>query len=135
MSRAKFLWFILLASTCGLASPAGMPSAQAQDFWAGKTLTLIVGSDPGTGYDVYGRAVGRPIVKHVPGHPTLVPQNMTGAGSKRAAEHIALVAPKDGTTIAIVFPGAIAEPLSIERAKWRYDPTKLEYLGTADSGT
>jgi tripartite-type tricarboxylate transporter receptor subunit TctC len=109
--------------------------AAAQDFWAGKSLILIVGSDAGTGYDVYGRAVGRHIVKHVPGKPTLVTQNMTGAGSKRAAEHMALAAPKDGSTIAIVFPGAIADGLVTDRAKWRYDPTKLEFLGTADSGT
>ncbi len=113
----------------------GAGSTLAQDFWAGKNLTLIIGTDPGTGYDVYGRLVGRHLVKHVPGKPTLLPQNMTGAGSKRAAEHIALAAPKDGSTIAIVFPGAIADPLAVERSKWRYDPTKLEYLGTADSGT
>ena len=122
-----------IALAAALAMASG--SADAQDFWAGKNLTLIIGTDPGTGYDVYGRLVGRHLVKHVPGKPTLLPQNMTGAGSKRAAEYIALVAPKDGSTISIVFPGAIAEPLGIERAKWRYDPTKLEYLGTADSGT
>ncbi len=119
----------------GICLTSASHTASAQDFWAGKNLNLIVGSDPGTGYDVYGRAVGRHIAKHIPGRPTIVPQNLTGAGSKRAAEHIALVAPKDGTVIAIVFPGAIAEPLVVERAKWRYDPTKLEYLGTADSGT
>lgn len=116
----------------GTFLPAGL---SAQDFWAGKTLTLIIGTDAGTGYDVYGRLVGRHMVKHLPGKPGLLPQNLTGAGSKRAAEHMAVVAPKDGTAIALVFPGAIAEPLIIERAKWRYDPTKLEYLGTADSGT
>lgn len=123
------------ALSVAVAVAAGAAPVAAQDFWAGKNLTLIIGSDPGTGYDVYGRVVGRHLVKHVPGKPTLVPQNMNGAGSKRAAEHMALVAPKDGTMIAIVFPGAIAEPLSVERSKWRYDPTRLEYLGTADSGT
>ncbi|MEQ1715560.1 MAG: hypothetical protein ABL907_06195 [Hyphomicrobium sp.] len=124
------VWGAALASFGG-----GSGAATAQEFWAGRNLTLIVGSDPGTGYDVYGRIVGRHLVRHIPGKPTLVPQNMNGAGSKRAAEHIALVAPKDGTTIAIVFPGAIAEPLAVERSKWRYDPTTLEFLGTADSGT
>lgn len=125
----------LVCATLAACHVVSADSSLAQDFWAGKNLTLIIGTDPGTGYDVYGRLVGRHLVKHVPGRPTLVPQNLTGAGSKRAAEHIALVAPKDGTTIAIVFPGAIAEPLAVERSKWRYDPTKLEYLGTADSGT
>lgn len=118
-----------------LATAAGSGAAAAQDFWAGKQLSLIIGTDAGTGYDVYGRLVGRHITKHVPGKPTLVPQNLTGAGSKRAAEHMAVVAPKDGTVIAIVFPGAIAEPLALERSKWRYDPAKFEFLGTVDSGT
>lgn len=122
----------LALAAFGLAAPTG---ATAQEFWAGKNLILIIGTDAGTGYDVYGRAVGRHLVKHVPGKPTLVAQNMTGAGSKRAAEHMAVAAPKDGSTIAIVFPGAIADGLTVERSKWRYDPTKLEYLGTADSGT
>lgn len=122
-----------LALAIAIATPTG--AATAQEFWAGKQLSLIIGTDAGTGYDVYGRLVGRHLTRHVPGKPGLVPQNLTGAGSKRAAEHMAVVAPKDGTVIAIVFPGAIAEPLSIERSKWRYDPTKFEFLGTADSGT
>ncbi len=123
------------ALALALVTAATSGAASAQDFWAGKQLNLIIGTDAGTGYDVYGRLVGRHITKHVPGKPTLVPQNLTGAGSKRAAEHMAVVAPKDGTVIAIVFPGAIAEPLALERSKWRYDPAKFEFLGTVDSGT
>lgn len=129
--RSKFL----KAGIAAFASLAAAVPASAQDFWAGKTLTLIIGTDAGSGYDVYGRLAGRYLVKHLPGKPGLIPQNLTGAGSKRAAEHIALVAPKDGSTIALLFPGAIFEPLIIERSKWRYDPSKFEYLGTADSGT
>lgn len=124
-----------LGFSLGMAAAAAARPVAAQDFWAGRNLVMIIGSDAGTGYDVYGRLVGRHLVRHVPGKPAFLPQNMTGAGSKRAAEHIALAAPKDGSTIAIVFPGAIAEPLTVERSKWRYDPTRLEYLGTADSGT
>ena len=122
------------AAALGLAQ-AATAVATAQDFYAGKQLILVVGSDPGTGYDVYGRIVARHLVKHVPGRPTLVVQNMTGAGSIRAAEHMYNIAPKDGTVIAIVFPGAVIEPLTGEPSKFRYDPTKFEYLGTADSGT
>lgn len=134
MTQRRKGWCMAAAFLAAATIP-GTGASVAQEFWAGKQLSLIIGTDAGTGYDVYGRLVGRHLVKHVPGRPTLVPQNMTGAGSKRAAEHIAHVAPKDGTVIAIVFPGAIAEPLAVERSKWRYDPTKLEYLGTADSGT
>ena len=108
--------------------------AQGQDAPAGRNLVIIVGASPGAGYDIYSRVIGRHIRKHLPGNPTVVVQNMPGAGSKLAAEHIALIAPKDGFTIASVFPGAIAEPLVLDRTKWRYDPTKLQYIGTANSG-
>lgn len=118
-----------------LTAAATAVPAVAQEPWAGKTLTMIVGSEAGSGYDTYARVVARHLGRHVPGKPTLVVQNMGGAGSKRAAEHIALLAPKDGSTIALLFPGAIADPLITERAKWRYDPTTLEFLGTADNGT
>jgi tripartite-type tricarboxylate transporter receptor subunit TctC len=96
---------------------------------------VIIGTDTGGGYDVYGRTVGRHLVKHLPGQPGFVAQNLIGAGGKRAAEHIALAAPKDGSVIGILYPGAMVDGLTLERSKWRYDPTRLEQLGTADSGT
>ena len=114
---------------------AGSVPAGAQDFWAGTYVVMIVGSEAGSGYDTYGRTVARHLGKHIPGRPNVITQNMEGAGSKRAAEHMAIIAPKDGLTVAILFPGAIADPLIVERSKWRYDPTKFEFLGTADSGT
>jgi tripartite-type tricarboxylate transporter receptor subunit TctC len=136
MSRFSLLRFVSAAVlSTGLAAGGIAAPAAAQDFWAGKTVTLIVGTEAGSGYDVYGRLVVRHIVKYLPGRPLQVAQNLTGAGSKRAAEHMFVVAPKDGTAISIVFPGAIAEPLITERSKWRYDPSKFEFLGTADSGT
>jgi tripartite-type tricarboxylate transporter receptor subunit TctC len=123
---------LLAAGLIGIV--ATVPSlAAAQD--ARKPVTLIVGAPPAGGYDVYGRIVGRHLVKYLPGKPSLIVQNMVGAGSKRAAEHMAVAAPKDGSTIAVLYPGAIADALAIERAKWRYDPTSFAFLGTPDSGT
>jgi tripartite-type tricarboxylate transporter receptor subunit TctC len=124
----------VIAAVVSVSAAISSPTS-AQEFWAGKSLTVIIGTDTGGGYDVYGRAVGRHIVKYLPGKPTFIGQNVIGAGGKRAAEHIALIAPKDGTTIAILYPGAMVDGLTLERSKWRYDPTKLEQLGTADSGT
>ena len=98
------------------------------------TLTIIIGAPTGGGYDVYGRIVGRHILNHLPGRPIVVPQNMVGAASKRAAEHLALVAPKDGSTIGVLYPGAIADPLMVDRGQWRYDPTKFVFLGSPDNG-
>jgi tripartite-type tricarboxylate transporter receptor subunit TctC len=107
----------------------------AQGAYQGKTLTIVVGTDAGGGFDIYGRALARHIGKHLPGQPNVVVQNMPGAGSMKAAEYLYGIAPKDGTVIAIVFPAALTEPLIAAPGRLRYDPTKFGYLGTADSAT
>jgi tripartite-type tricarboxylate transporter receptor subunit TctC len=124
-----------LALAAVIASALPPLPAAAQSFYAGKNLNLIVGSGPGGGFDIYGRTVGRFLVKHIPGNPNVVVQNMPGAGSMKATEYIHSIAPKDGTTIAIVFPGAIVEPMISGRKNFRFDPPKLEYLGSANSGS
>lgn len=111
------------------------PNAQAQDFYAGKTLTVVVANTAGSGYDAYGRLLARHIVKHIPGRPTVIVQNMPGAGSIKATDFTANVAPKDGTLITLAMPGAMIEPLTGDAAKFRYDPQRLAYIGTMDSGT
>ena len=85
--------------------------ALAQGSYQGKTVTVVVGTDAGGGFDIYGRAVARHIHKHLPGQPNVIVQNMPGAGSMKAAEYLYGIAPKDGTVIAIVFPAALTEPL------------------------
>jgi tripartite-type tricarboxylate transporter receptor subunit TctC len=110
-------------------------AADAADFYEGRTITLIVGNDAGSGYDSYGRVMARHMPKYIPGAPNIVVQNMPGAGSVLAAQNLYVIAPKDGTTFGVLFPGAIVEPLTGDPSKYRYDPTKFEYLGTADSGT
>ena len=127
--RSSLTWCVpLLAVACAIAPAA------AQDFFAGKTINLAVGAGSGGGYDLYGRAVARHIPKHIPGRPNVIMQNMPGAGSMKAVEYIFTHAPKDGTAIAIVFPGALIEPLIAGREKFRFDPPKLEYIGSANSG-
>jgi tripartite-type tricarboxylate transporter receptor subunit TctC len=107
----------------------------AADFYTGKTIDFIVGGDAAGGYDIYARAIARHMSQYIPGNPTIVVKNMPGAGSGRAAAFLYTVAPKDGTAIAAVFPGAIMGPLLEDRAQNLYDPTKFQYLATADSGT
>jgi tripartite-type tricarboxylate transporter receptor subunit TctC len=109
--------------------------ALAQGSYQGKTVTIVVGTDAGGGFDIYGRALARHIHKHLPGQPNVVVQNMPGAGSMKATEYLYGIAPKDGTVIGIVFPAALTEPLIVPPGKLRYDPTKFGYLGTADSAT
>jgi tripartite-type tricarboxylate transporter receptor subunit TctC len=125
------------ALSAAMLLPALLLSNQAlaEGFYQGKTLTVIVGTDVGGGFDVYGRAVARHMHKHLPGQPNVVVQNMPGAGSMKAAEYLYGIAPRDGTVIAIVFPAALIEPVMAEAGRFRYDPSKYGYLGTADSST
>lgn len=107
--------------------------AQAADFYAGKNLTFIVGADAAGGYDVYARTVAKNLARFIPGAPTIVVQNMPGAGSGKAAAYIYKLAPKDGTTIGALMPGAIIDPLLQKHSTGGFDATKFTYLGSADS--
>ncbi|MPZ41636.1 MAG: hypothetical protein GEU95_27050 [Rhizobiales bacterium] len=118
-----------------LAIALSAPSAAAQDYYAGKTIDLVIGSGPAGGYDIYGRALARHIVRHIPGKPNIVVKNMPGAGSGRAAGFLANIAPKDGTVIAGIMPGAVMRPLLEERPEILFDPVRVQYLGTANNGT
>jgi tripartite-type tricarboxylate transporter receptor subunit TctC len=129
-ARAATLSLALAAGAPLLAAPAG-----AADYYAGKTIELIVGGGPGGGYDIYARTVARHLPRHIPGEPNIVVKNMPGAGSTKAAHYITTMAAKDGTAVGAIMPGAIVGPLLDDRAKPSFDPTKVRYLGTANSGT
>src|SRR5712691_6114841 len=111
-------------------------TAKAQDaveaFFKGKQINIVVGSSAGGGYDTYARLLARTFGNFIPGTPTVVAQNMTGAGSNRAAAYIYGVAPKDGTAIGAIFPGAILQPL-VGDVQVQHDPSKFIYLGNANS--
>ena len=109
--------------------------AASQDYYAGKTIDLVVGNYPGGGFDIYARAVARHLGRNIPGNPTVVVKNMPGAGSAKAGVHISTVAPKDGLSIGAVTPGAIVGPLLDDKPQSMFDPAKVTYLGTANSGT
>lgn len=112
-----------------LATPAA-----GQNLYEGKTINLIVGSTAGGGYDIYSRVLARHMPKYIPGSPIILVQNMPGAGSGKAAEYISVLAPKDGMAFGMIFPGMVVEPL-LQPGKFRFDPTKFEFLGSADSGS
>jgi tripartite-type tricarboxylate transporter receptor subunit TctC len=108
--------------------------AVAEDYYAGRTIEFIVGGDSGGGYDIYARAVARHLARHIPGNPTIVVKNMPGAGSMRAGIYISTVAPKDGGSMGAMMPGAIIGPLLEDKPITQFNPTKVIYVGTADSG-
>src|SRR6185437_4381842 len=113
----------------GLLPMSHPASAQPVEPFAGKTVTLIIGFGAGGGYDLWGRLVARHIGRHLPGNPTVVPQNMPGAGSYVAASHIYAAAPKDGTVFAIIARDAALGPLSNAPGA-RFDSTKFSWLGS-----
>ena len=110
------------------------PAAAQGPSLAGKTVTMIIGFGPGGGYDLWGRVVARHIGKHLPGNPNVVPQNMPGAGSFNAANHIYNIAPKDGTVMGIIARDAALGPITGATGA-RFDPTKLTWLGTPTTET
>lgn len=93
---------VLAALASALSGPAFGQAAAGDEFYKGRQLTIICGFAPGGGYDAYARLLGRHLGRHVPGNPSVVVQNMEGAGTVRASNHVYVNAPKDGTVIAAV---------------------------------
>ncbi len=111
-----------------LPAPA---QADESEFWRGKTVTIIAPTGPGGGYDGYARMVARHIGKYIPGQPTMVVQNMPGAGGMTAANYVYNVAPQDGTVFALLDRSTPTAPLLYgEDSKARFDPLKLTWLGS-----
>ncbi len=97
------------------------------DFYRGKTLRMLIGYGPGGGYDIYGRLVAEFLPRHLPGNPTIVAQNMPGAGSFVAAKYMYDVAPKDGTVF-----GSLAQTLALDsmtNTNAKLDMAKMPYVG------
>jgi len=104
-------------------------SADAQEpFYKGKTIRLIVGLAPGGGYDLYSRVIGRHLGKHIPGQPNIVVENMAGAGSIIAANHMFKAAKPDGLTIGHILGGLFLQQL-LGNPAIEFDGRKFEYIG------
>lgn len=124
----KKLWYPLLAIAIGLASVAGATHATTHDFYKGKTIRLIVGLAPGGGYDLYSRVIARHMGKHIPGNPTIVVENMTGAGSIIAANYMYKAAKPDGLTIGHILGGLFLQQL-LGNPAIEFDGRRFEYIG------
>jgi tripartite-type tricarboxylate transporter receptor subunit TctC len=125
--RAAFAAAITIAA-------AGAPAAAqtVEQFYKGKTIDLVIGYPPAGSNDVYGRLLARHLGRHIPGNPTVVPQNRPGAGSFVALGHVYNVAPKDGTVIAIGAPTApLDEKLGTQGV--RFKTAEFNWIGRIDS--
>jgi tripartite-type tricarboxylate transporter receptor subunit TctC len=124
-----------LFAACVLSFVAGSAHAEtADDFFRGKTMTMVISTGVGGGYDLGGRLVARHLSKHVPGGPNLVPKNMPGAGHVRAANYMAVQAPRDGTTLATI-GNAIALLQVMDGSGVYYDISKFNWIGTSDTSS
>ncbi len=124
---------LLLTFGCGASLILSAVQARADaisDFYAGKTLQLVIGYAPGGGYDVYARTLARHMVKYVPGNPAIVVQNMPGAGSIKAANFLYTIAPKDGTTFGGFSRGAFIDPLLGRGEGTQYVAGRFNWLGS-----
>jgi tripartite-type tricarboxylate transporter receptor subunit TctC len=127
-TSAGLLSYLQPCAGLAVALALGAAPVSAQDTFAGKTVTISVGFGPGGGYDLYARVLARHLGRHLPGHPTVVVSNMPGAGSIRAANYIANVAPKDGSALGIVAQ-SVAEEQLLGVAGVTYDVAKLAWIG------
>ena len=117
----SLLW---LAATCAPTS-----ADPVEDFYRGRNVTMVIGYSVAGGYDNYARVVARHLGNHIPGHPTIVPQNMPGAGSLRSANWLYVAAPKDGSVIGMFSRGMAMEPL-IGTSQTQFDAQKFSWLGS-----
>ena len=105
-------------------------AAVAQEpFYAGKTITMIAGTKAGDVYDSYARLFAQHMPKYIPGNPNIIVQNMPGAGSMIAANHLYSVAPPDGLTIGAIFPALYFDQI-VGRKEVKYDWAKFVWVGS-----
>ncbi len=120
----------------GLAAIGPARSDPIADFYHGKQISLVMGTTPGGGYDVYGRLVARYLGNHIPGHPDIIPKDMPGAGGLTMANYLYNQAPKDGTEIGEPQNGAVFEKLfqtiSPGGKTALFDADKFGWIGSAD---
>lgn len=128
--HCRLLALCIVAGAC-------LPQAKADvvaEFYQGRTVTVVVGSNAAGGYDTFARAVARYMGKHIPGSPTLIVRNMPGAGGMTATNFLYNNADKDGSVIGLVQNNTPFEPL-FGTKEARYDPVRFNWLGSPSAET
>jgi tripartite-type tricarboxylate transporter receptor subunit TctC len=121
----------ILVLVAAFVAIANVPRADAQpssEFYRSKQIRLVIGSDVGGAYDAYARLVARHMPKYIPGEPSFLVQNLPGAGSMVALNHVSNIAPKDGTVIAAIHADTVLAPL-FHPDKAKFDARRLNWLG------
>lgn len=124
--RGRVVALSMFALVVGAAPLRADP---VEDFYRGRTVTLVIGYSVGGGYDTYARVLAHHLGRHIPGNPTILPQNMEGAGSLRSANYLYNAAPKDGSVIGMFSRGMAMEPL-IGTSHTQFDARKFNWIGS-----
>src|SRR5688500_16853387 len=126
----------VLATTVVAAVTSGPSVAQSPaEFFKDKTVTFYVGLSAGGGYDVNARLVAKHIGKYIPGNPQVIVRNMPGGGGLVMTNYVSNVSPKDGLHIGAPQRGIPFEPLLHDDSKGKFDPVKLNWIGSVNSDT
>lgn len=128
----RTLYVILASASLGFI--ADLAVASTHEFYRNKIVRIIVGFSPGGGFDVYSRTIARHMGKHIPGNPTVVVENMTGAGSLIAANHVYKVAKPDGLTIGNFLGGLILQQV-LGKPGIEFDARNFGYIGAPQKNT
>lgn len=129
-----FIFAVCAPSLVALAVSGATAQENAEAFYRGRTLSIVVGHEVGTGYDLYARTVARYLSKNMPGQPTVITQNMVGAAGLSSAVWLANVAPRDGSVIATFAHTASVDPL-LGASGGKFDPSKFNWIGNLDEVT
>jgi tripartite-type tricarboxylate transporter receptor subunit TctC len=129
MSITRMVRRVLFAVLSALVLYGPVDAGAADTFYQGKTITLVIAFSPGGGYDLYARLLARYMGKYIPGNPTIVPQNMPGAGTLKAAKYLYEIAPKDGTVFGIFSRSMPLGPV-LGLAGADFDSRKFTWLGS-----
>jgi tripartite-type tricarboxylate transporter receptor subunit TctC len=130
MPNARFARALAVAVLAVLPASAGLAQMPAE-FFRGKTIDLYIAYSAGGAYDLYARMISRHIGKHIPGHPTVVPKNMEGAGGLRLANFLYNAAPRDGTALGATSRSVAFEPMLGNKGA-QYDASKFTWIGSAN---
>src|SRR5256885_10315467 len=125
---------LLLAASLLSAATTAVAQEDVAAFYRGRTVRLVVGVAVGSGYDINARLLARHLAAHMPGNPTVIVQNLPGAGSLTMTNQLYAAGPFDGTVIGAPFNGIPTTPL-LQPTGVRFDPLKLQWIGSSSRET
>jgi tripartite-type tricarboxylate transporter receptor subunit TctC len=126
-------WIVALTAVAAISLASARPAAAQSFSLKGKSVTMLIGSEPGGGTDASGRLIARYLAKYLPGEPTMVVQNMPGAGGMTSLNHVVLKTPPDGLLV-VMGSSSTVDPMTFRKANSQYDPTKFRIIGGVGRG-